>query len=303
MPSGNTPGGAGGSEADDGLRPEAGAPPGRPRSSSSVSNAVSRIAIALAGLPIVLAIAWIGGWLLFGLVLASALLALHELYSIARGLRPLVLAGYGGAAAGLAGAMLGGPEWLLAGLLATFPLAFFFAAISQTRQSTTVALAMTLFGAIWVGTGLALLMLLRDEPASATEGRHLIFATLITVFATDTFAYVGGRVAGRHKMSPVISPGKTWEGWLFGTLAGVFACWIVFYKEGILEQWESLLLGGVIVVAATIGDLFESLVKRDLGVKDTGHVLGGHGGVLDRIDSLLFAGPAAFVTLLGLGTL
>lgn len=273
------------------------------RGDRSVSSAVSRVAIALAGLPIVLSIVWIGGWLLFSLVLVVALLALHELYSVARELRPLVLAGYGGVAAGITGAMLGGPVWLLGGLLVAFPLAFLFAAVSQTRQSTTVALATTLFGALWVGCGLALLMLLREQPQTPTVSRHLAFATLITVFATDTFAYVGGRVAGRHKMSPVISPGKTWEGWIFGTLAGVFACWIVFYKEGILEQWESILLGGVIVVAATVGDLFESLVKRDLGIKDTGRLLAGHGGVLDRIDSLLFAGPAAYFTLLGLGIL
>jgi phosphatidate cytidylyltransferase len=268
-----------------------------------MSNLVSRVAVALAGLPIVLVVAYIGGWLLFALVALAALLALHELYAVARSLRPLVLAGYAGALGALVGGFLSGPVWLVAGLLAAFPLAFAFAAVSETRQSTTVALAATVFGAAWIGLGLGLLMLLREEPASRTEARYWIFATLITVFVTDTFAYAAGRLAGRHKMSPTISPGKTWEGFVFGTLAGLFSCWIVFYEQSLLEQWESLVLGGAIVGAAAIGDLFESLVKRDLGVKDTGRILGGHGGVLDRIDSLLFAGPAAYVSLLGLGAL
>jgi phosphatidate cytidylyltransferase len=268
-----------------------------------VTNVVSRVAIALAGLPIVLSIAWIGGWLLYALALAAALLALHELSTFGRPLRPLVLAAYGGAAAGLTGAIVTGPVWLFGGLLAAFPIAFVFAAVSETRQSTTVALATTVFATFWVGAGLGFLLLLREEPVSQTDGRYWIFGTLIAVFATDTFAYLGGRFAGRHKMTPVISPGKTWEGWIFGAFAGVVAAWITFYDTGYLEGWRAFLFGGVIVVSATIGDLFESLVKRDLGVKDTGRLLAGHGGMLDRVDSLLFAGPAAYFTLLGLGVL
>ena len=268
-----------------------------------MTSGLSRVVVALAGLPIVLSIAYIGGWLLFALVVLVALLALHELYSVSRSLRPLTLAGFGAVGAALAGGMLGGADWLLGGLLAVFPLAFVFAAVSETRQSTTVALATTVFGAAWIGVGLGLLMLLREVPESRTEGRYWIFGTVITVFVTDTFAYVGGRVAGRHKMSPVISPGKTWEGWIFGTVAGMFAAWIVYYHTGYLQEWRAFVFGGVVVIAATVGDLFESLVKRDLGVKDTGRLLAGHGGVLDRVDSLLFAGPAAFFTLLALGAL
>ena len=201
-----------------------------------MSDAVSRLAIALAGLPIVLAIAYVGGWLLTGLALAAAVLAMHELYTIARDLRPLVLAGYGAAAAGLVGATLAGPVWLLGGLLVVFVLAFAFAAVSVTRQSTTVALATTVFGAFWIAGGLGLLMLLREDASSNTEGRYWIFGTLICVFVTDTFAYAGGRIAGRHKMSPTISPGKTWEGWLFGAAAGIVAAWITFYDTGYLRR-------------------------------------------------------------------
>jgi phosphatidate cytidylyltransferase len=157
-------------------------------------------------------------------------------------------------------------------------------------------MATTVFGAAWVGFGLGHLILLRElEP----DGTDVILAVLFIVFATDTFAYVGGRLAGRHRMSPVISPGKTWEGFVTGAVFGVATSFIVLYDTA-YDGWPSLVFGGIVVLAAVVGDLFESLVKRDLGAKDTGRVLLGHGGVLDRIDSLLFAAPAGFYALLAL---
>ncbi len=196
----------------------------------------------------------------------------------------------------LVGAEWGGPAWMLGGLLLTFPLAFVFAAVSDTRQSTTVTMAATVFGAAWIGLGLGHLILLREIDPNGTD---VILAVLFTVFATDTFAYVGGRIAGRHRMSPVISPGKTWEGFLTGSLAGVATSFIVLYDTA-YDGWRSVVFGALVVLAAVVGDLFESLVKRDLGAKDTGRVLLGHGGVLDRVDSLLFAAPAGFYAVLAL---
>jgi phosphatidate cytidylyltransferase len=101
-------------------------------------------------------------------------------------------------------------------------------------------------------------------------------------------------------MAPVISPGKSWEGFVGGTLAAVAVAFFALYDQDVVTTGESLVLGLVIGVAATLGDLFESAVKRDLGVKDSGRLLAGHGGVLDRVDSLLWAGPAAYVALLAL---
>ena len=107
---------------------------------------------------------------------------------------------------------------MLGGFLLTLRLAFVFAAVSETRQSTTVAIATTVFGAAWIGLGLGHLILVRElEP----DGRLALITVLLTVFVTDTFAYVGGRLAGRHKMAPVISPGKTWEGFVVGAVGGV----------------------------------------------------------------------------------
>jgi len=152
-------------------------------------------------------------------------------------------------------------------------------------------------GVAWVGGGLAYLMLLRDIPS---DGRLLIFVALLTVFADDTAAFFVGRAIGRHRMAPVISPGKSWEGFVGGTAAAVAVAFFALYDQDVVTTGESLVLGLVIGVAATLGDLFESAVKRDLGVKDSGRLLAGHGGVLDRVDSLLWAGPAAYIALLAL---
>ena len=265
-------------------------------------NFLSRIAVVAAGLPLVLGCAYLGGWFLFCLVAVAALLALHEVYALARPLRPLVLAGYGGAVGALLGAELGGPRALLGGFLATFLLAFLFAAFATTRQSTTVALATTVLGAAWIGIGLAFTLLVRGL-GSEQDGRDAVFALLLTVFAADSFAYLGGRFLGRHRMTPTMSPGKTWEGLALGTLAGVLVSFFTLYDSSLIGRWEGALFGAVVVAASVIGDLFVSLVKRDFGVKDTGRILLGHGGVLDRIDSLLFAAPAAYFTLVGLGRL
>ena len=258
---------------------------------------VSRIAIALILLPVVLGVVWLGGWWLFGLALVGGLLALHELYAMARSLRPIVLGGYAGLILTLIGAQLGGTTWVLAGILSTVVAALLVFFVSSARQNAVGGFALTLLGVVWVGGGLSYLMLVRDVPEN---GRLLIFTVLLTVFADDTAAFFVGRTIGRHRLAPAISPGKSVEGFIGGTLAGVAVSFFALYEQDFVSTGESLVLGLVIALAATLGDLFESAVKRDLGVKDSGSLLGGHGGVLDRVDSLLWAGPAAYFAMLAL---
>jgi phosphatidate cytidylyltransferase len=262
-----------------------------------VSSSVSRILVAAVLLPPVIAAVWFGGWWLFALAAVGGVLALHELYTIARSLRPIVLGGFVGVLLTLLGAQLGGATWVLPGILATVPAALLVFFVSSARQHAVAGFAVTVLGVAWVGGGLAYLMLLRDIPS---DGRLLILVTLLTVFADDTAAYLVGRTIGRHRMAPVISPGKSWEGFVGGTAAAVAVAFFGLYDQGVVTNGESLVLGLVIALAATLGDLFESAVKRDLGVKDSGTLLAGHGGVLDRVDSLLWAGPAAYVALLAL---
>jgi len=262
-----------------------------------MSELASRILVVLIGLPAVLGLVWVGGWWLCVLAGVVGLLALHELYVMTRPLRPIVLAGYLGLVLTLVSAQTGGYVWVAGSLFATVGLAFLLKGFAETKQSATVAVGGTLLGVTWIGLGLSALLALRDLPA---HGREAAFAVLIAVWAGDTFAYLVGHLVGRHKLAPRISPGKTWEGFVAGVLATVFVTFVALYqdRDEFLSIGQALLLGAAIAVAAPLGDLFESLLKRDMGVKDSGRLLAGHGGVLDRIDAQLFASVAALYVIL-----
>lgn len=265
-----------------------------------MSNFLSRVLVALVGLPLVLGLVWLGGWWLFGLLALAGVVGVHEFVTMARPLRPLAPAAYAGVVLALVGARTGGVVWMLGGFLATFVLAFLLNALAKTKAPATAAVGSTILSAAWIGFGLGHILLLRemhDEP------RLLAFTVLLTVWAADTFAYLGGRLMGRHKLAPRVSPGKTWEGLVVGSLAGIFVSFIALYdsRHHYLVIWEAVVLGVVVVLAAVSGDLFESAVKRDMEVKDTGRLLGGHGGMLDRVDALLFAGAAAYYLVLAFG--
>lgn len=263
------------------------------------SGLLSRVLVSVVALPLVLGLVYLGGWALFGLAVAAALVALHEYAELIRPLRPLVLAAYLGTGTMLAGALLGGLDWLLAGFLASVVLAFVLQGVAWTRQPATVAIGSTVLGAAWIGFGLGHLLLIRD----LDQGRLAIFTVLLAIFAADTFAFFAGRLVGRHRMAPVMSPAKTWEGFVVGTLAAMAVAFFAIYedRDTFLSIWQSLVLGLVLALAGAVGDLFESAIKRDMQVKDTGRLLGAHGGMLDRIDSLLFAAPAAYYLILAFG--
>ena len=261
-----------------------------------MSALVSRIFVAALLLPLVLLAIWGGEWWLFGLAAVAAVLALHEFYVMTRSFRPVVAAGYVGTLAALLGAMWG-PEWALGGFLATFGLAFLFKGLAGAAP-TTGSTAATMLGAAWIGLGLACMILIREIPE---HGVLAAFTVLLAVFASDTVAYFAGRFLGRHKLAPRTSPGKTWEGLAAGTIAAVLVPFFALYEQGLLDVVHSLVLGGAIAIAAPMGDLFESALKRDAGIKDAGRLLLGHGGILDRLDALLFAGVAAYYVLLAFG--
>jgi phosphatidate cytidylyltransferase len=257
----------------------------------------SRIVVSAFLLPLVLGIVYLGGWWLFALSTLAGLIALHELYTLARELRPLVLAGQLGFVVTLLGVQLGGLPWMTGGIAVTLLFSFLVFGLSDHRPSATASFGATVLGVLWVGGGLGFLLLLRDIP---DHGFWAVVAVLFTVFAADTAAFFFGRAFGRHRMAPVISPGKTWEGFVAGIVAGMAAAFLILYKDRdeFLSVPQTLALGAAVVFASVCGDLFESAVKRDLSVKDSGRLLGGHGGMLDRLDAALWAGPAAYFVIL-----
>ena len=238
---------------------------------------------------------------------ALGVIALRELYTLMGRVQPAVLAGFLTLAALLAAALYGEPRHLVMVLVAAFPVTFFLALLRPRRAHVSWAIAATLFGVFWIGIAMAHAIWLRElvEPGSGGEevviGTGLVIDALIGTFVGDTFAYFGGRFYGRTPLAPQISPNKTLEGLVIGIVGGTAAFWFAGLYQDWLSGPDALLIGAMVAIAAPVGDLFESLIKRDLEVKDTGTLFGPHGGVLDRLDAALFAIPVAYYAAIGLG--
>jgi phosphatidate cytidylyltransferase len=198
--------------------------------------------------------------------------------------RPIALAGFVGAAALIVAAYYGDQYQMVLVAAAAVLVTFVLALARENRRHVTLSMAVTLLGVFWVGLALAHAVLLRELP----HGGGLLADTLIGTFIGDTGAYFGGRLWGTRQLAPRISPGKTVEGLVVGVALGTLAFWFAGLYQDWLSGVEALTIGACVAVAAPLGDLFESLIKRDLGVKDTGRLFGQHGGVLDRLDAVFF---------------
>lgn len=236
------------------------------------------------------------------LATAVVVYAQSELYTVMvkRHRQPATAVGLVTGALIMAGAYYRGEPAVLAmfvlGVFAT--LLWFMAVPSSHRKDTLANIGLTLANVAWIPLLAAYLPLMLDQ----ADGRSLVIAVIGLTFVFDTFAFLGGSIMGgqffQRPLAPTISPKKSIEGVVIATLVTVIvsvALVTTFVKPFEEMRIETLLLGIVVSAAATFGDLAESLVKRDLGLKDMGSVLPGHGGVLDRIDSLLFVAPAAFL--------
>jgi len=269
-----------------------------------VSGLGGRILVAVPLAVVAIAAVLIGGWPVVVVAVAVGIVAVHEFATMCRTLRPLVPAAFAGVVAIIVTTHQGGLLWSLAPLLGTLLLAFWLSAIADVRQAAVVQLGVTMLGVVWIGFGLASLVALRDISDPSRWGTELVIAVLLGVWVSDSFAYVGGRLFGRRRLASQISPNKTVEGLVIGFLLGVATVFLALYdqpKGDPISALNALEFAVAVAAAAPIGDLFESYLKRDMGIKDTGRLLGGHGGVLDRIDGLLFAGTAAYFVALALG--
>jgi len=256
-----------------------------------LGNFPQRILTAAAGIPLILGAVWQGGWLFTGVVAAAAAIALLEVQSARRPLlNPFSIIAAALAALLVASAKLGFEDsaWAVAlvVLLPTAALAF-----ARDPREGVADWLWTVAPVVYVGWLAGHFVLLREAP----DGRDWVLVTVLVVWIGDTGAYFVGRPLGRHKLAPQISPGKTWEGVAGGQVAGFAAFAGLTQAFGLAVGVADLVALGLIVpTAALAGDLAESAIKRGLGVKDSSGLVPGHGGILDRLDSLLFAAPAVF---------
>jgi phosphatidate cytidylyltransferase len=248
------------------------------------SDLLGRVVVAVPAAAFAIFIVVQGG-LIFALgLIALGIAALHELYTLMRRARPLDLAGY---AAVIGMVLLATYEQradVLIALVAVLPLAFLLAITRPRLANVSWGIAATVLGVVWIGLPLAHAVFLR----SLDHGDGLVIDVLIGTFIGDTAAYAGGRLWGRRPLAPDISPNKTVE----GLVAGIIGATAAFWFAGLYQDWlsgvDALVIGFAVALTAPLGDLFESAIKRDLEVKDSGRLFGAQGGALDRLDAVFF---------------
>jgi phosphatidate cytidylyltransferase len=261
------------------------------------SETLARVLWAIPWIVFAVVIVAAGGPIFAVAMVGLAWAAQIELFRMTARSRPFEAAAFLGTAGMIAAAYFGSSFQILLALVATVPLMLVFALLRPSLSNVTWSLAVTVLALVWVGLPFAHAVLLRELPL---HGGALLVDVLVATFFTDTFAYLGGRMFGQRPLAPQVSPNKTIEGLLIGTAGGVLGFWIAGLYQDWLSGPEALLFGFCIALIAPLGDLFESAVKRDLDVKDTGRMLGPHGGLLDRLDAVLFTIVAGYYLALAI---
>lgn len=265
-----------------------------------MTKGLVRIVTAVVGIPIVLGCIWAGGWWFFGLVAAICLGGTFELTRLSRGsVWP---------ASPVWALLLSVPvllrftfDWAIDALLVGVLLFLVSLLKTGVDRRPVVRLAATLAPLIYP-VGLFSLLLPIRTAANTTfgvqGGFEFTLLLFVLIWSADTFAYYTGRSLGRLKLAPVISPNKTWEGAAGGLVGALIVAWLYAeFRNPAVGLANALVLGGIAGILGPVGDLIESVLKRSAGVKDTSNLLPGHGGVLDRFDSLIFTVPVYYVYL------
>jgi phosphatidate cytidylyltransferase len=264
---------------------------GAAKRARSRSETAARVGVAIPWIVFAIVIVALGGLPFAVAVIGLGWVALVELFRMTKRFEPMLPVAIAAVAGMVLAAYFGSQfQIVLIGALA-FPAMFAFAMVQRAQEGVIASMAMTVFGIAWFGIPFSHAVLLRELPL---HGGGLLIDVLIGTFLTDTAAYAGGRLFGRRRLAPSISPNKTVEGLIAGLIGGTMGFWFAGLYQDWLSGADALIMGICIASIAPVGDLFESMVKRDLGVKDTGRAFGPHGGLLDRLDAVLFTVVAGY---------
>jgi len=232
----------------------------------------ARVLVAIPAIAVALFLVIEGGLIFtLGLIVLGGV-CMHELFTMYERAHPARIAGFLGLVALLLAADYGTQRQVLLALVVVVPIAF-FETLAQPRPSVG-AIALALLATCWIGLGFAFAVMLRGLP----HGEGVVIDALVGTFLGDTGAYLGGRMFGRRPLAPTVSPNKTVEGLVIGMFAAILAVFLAGLYQTWLSQGHAILLGVAVAVVAPLGDLFESVIKRDAGAKDSGSVFGPHGG-------------------------
>lgn len=256
-----------------------------------------RVLTAIFGIPLAIFVVYLGKWPFFFCVAAIGMIGLKEYFFILSrmGLKPYSFLGYVAGLALLIYIFIRGTVDYLIQVLLLFLLSLAVLHIVQFNKRKLKDLAGTFLGVFYICGLLTYAVVMRQLP----YGFWWVIFTLVLIWVNDSGAYFVGRKFGRHKLHQAVSPKKTVEGAIGGILADIIVASLMSFSHNLFSIAEGIILGLIIAIAGIIGDLFESSLKREAGLKDSGSLFPGHGGILDRFDSLLFTFPAVYYFLQG----
>jgi phosphatidate cytidylyltransferase len=263
-----------------------------------------RVITAAIGLPVIILAIWFGNpWPWFSLLIAGvALVGTYEFYHMAnfRNRDPLLYLGLLWSLALVLSPHYKNSDALPMAVTAIMLISLICLLYGPSREQAFTHWAWTIAGALYVGWMLSYWLSLRG----LEDGRNWVYLAMLTTFANDTGAFFIGRARGKHKLAPTISPAKTWEGAIGGLISAILAAVVIALVLKLVslnlgapftfKYWQIILLGFLVSLFAQLGDLVESLLKRNMQVKESGSLLPGHGGILDRFDSLIFVGAVIY---------
>lgn len=247
-----------------------------------------RILTALVGIPVVIACIYYGGLAFYIMFFVVVLFSVMEFYSVCKKYNPMNIIGTIVAIIFYLALCTG--TYVQEVIIISVFILFFFAMLKKSVENVSGKLAITCFGAFFITWTLFHMVLIRDIPK---YGMHYIIFLFVNIWMLDTGAYFIGKMFGKHKLASVISPKKTIEGALAGVITAVVVSLVYrhLFLQNVLTIKETIIFALVISFVGQFSDLAESLFKRDCNIKDSGNILPGHGGMLDRFDSYLFCAP------------